>query len=884
MKKIIYEALIFLALLITGMPESGAQNLPSLPDDPAITRGNLPNDIAYYLVSNPTRKGMADMSVVWKSGLPVAADSLVEEKPVSVDTLASIAAECLAGTEIFSADSPESFLRRHGIRSGRDGFIEVRDDAVVFNFRNVNLARGESVMDSLLLLAFDMSKSYSSIINKKSLKDCGQAVIISGDINKPALQEKLKMLSMFVPEIAGNGRQDTYLWSPGDSTGFFVVRDSSSHIATVFATYLAPRIPYEYMNTVLPLVSSRMGKELGQIIRKRLYKDFATLGIPVAEVGYEYTGSSDWGGDEKYGVFVKTSPENVGNVVQVISSALSAISYRGISTLEYAEVRKVIGRKSLREAGSVIKDNEMYTDRCISSFLHGASLSSKAEMGDFFGATAMSDYEGNKFFNKFSSSLLDKTNNLTVGYVSDTCQLDSAEVKKLFTGSWNNRFSTVVSNPVNFDDTVGFAVSVERCKIKKEKSEPLSGGKLWVFANGMKAVYKKVPSGGRFWYSMIIRGGTASVFDIKAGQGAYYGDMMSLFNVRGMRPDDFGYLLSARDIDLKYRAGVSDIGIYGSAPSDAIDFLLKALVGITETEEIDSKAFSYYLECEKLRLADASGSRYARYAAIDSLMCPGYRYSVFKSESGLSESLKEDAEKFFRNQFSKVNDGVFVIVGDIDEYELKKKLQEYFGAFSVTDRVMPRPGQAFQTISGESTYIVDGKSKSLDVAMSAPVQLTTANYMAAKIASMAVEDELEARMSDVSAVLTVSDFFSVLPRDRFNLMLTLEDGSPEGFSCKTSAFVPVNMLFSLRSAVEKLAYENVSDEKLSMYKATLKNRIASYEQDPRYWVDMITRRFSDGKDLHSGYASQIDAVTADQVRDMIALLNSSGKVEYVVRP
>lgn len=45
-----------------------SQELPSLPPDQSITKGFLPNGMAYYLVSNPSAAGMADFALVRKDG------------------------------------------------------------------------------------------------------------------------------------------------------------------------------------------------------------------------------------------------------------------------------------------------------------------------------------------------------------------------------------------------------------------------------------------------------------------------------------------------------------------------------------------------------------------------------------------------------------------------------------------------------------------------------------------------------------------------------------------------------------------------------------------------------------------------------------------------
>ena len=56
------------------------------------------------------------------------------------------------------------------------------------------------------------------------------------------------------------------------------------------------------MGTALPAVSEQMGQELGMILEARLRKGLYEEGIPVSDVGYRFTGSSQWSGEEKYTV------------------------------------------------------------------------------------------------------------------------------------------------------------------------------------------------------------------------------------------------------------------------------------------------------------------------------------------------------------------------------------------------------------------------------------------------------------------------------------------------------------------------------------------------------------------------------------------------------
>ena len=74
MKKIIINLLTTILLILHAavMP---AQNLPVLPSDPAISAGQLPNGLRYYIAVNPSAKGHADFALVQKNGSETFSDT-----------------------------------------------------------------------------------------------------------------------------------------------------------------------------------------------------------------------------------------------------------------------------------------------------------------------------------------------------------------------------------------------------------------------------------------------------------------------------------------------------------------------------------------------------------------------------------------------------------------------------------------------------------------------------------------------------------------------------------------------------------------------------------------------------------------------------------------
>ena len=331
------------------------------------------------------------------------------------------------------------------------------------------------------------------------------------------------------------------------------------------------------------------------------------------------------------------------------------------------------------------------------------------------------------------------------------------------------------------------------------------------------------------------------------------------------------------------RVTVSDLNIAGMAPRPSLTLLMKALVAVAEGRTIDPDAFAYYRQCEALRIRAREGSLRDRITAIDSLMCPSYNYSSNPAVEALYPDLQDRAMKFFDSQFSRANDGVLVIVGDMEETAMRRFLQKHLGGFSTMPLASVRIRLPYQPISGWTTHIREGRRQSVEVAMSAQLPFTAENYMALQVASMAVEEAMEQAMCGRGVSVRVLSDFSAYPQERINLMISLTELDPDSLPLDERQRGPIVLLYRVRSVLSSLSGMTVPDDRIALYRDIVKNNVLSLQQDPQYWIEAVRMRYSFGKDLNTKYAEKTDAVTGETVKEIISMLNSGSKVEYVVR-
>lgn len=862
---------------LVAMTAYAASPLPSgLSPDPAVSTGVLPNGMSYYIAVNPSEKGMAEFALVRKLDV---ADSLMDR---------AVYAARASMTEVprFFSGTVRDYAARHGAASSMcrrsvPVHVSVRPDAAVYRFGSFPVSGGESVMDSTLLMIFSMVEAMEDDV------PAGDAVIVSGDVSKDAVLSKMKMLSMIVPAGGGDVPADTsYVWRDRDTVVTVVRADTSAAAARISVWYSSPRTPAEYMGTAVPVVSEHLAGILDRILGRRIVYGMKRNGIPLSGLHFRYAGSASGGGDEKYVISFTTDNSTAVQALGVLADVIADVDVNGVRESEYAGARNEYLLQQYRQALDPVTCNGRYVDECVSSFLYGSTVVSKTDRFKFLVRGDLPDSTRTRLFNNFASELLDSTRNLTVSVTADSARISGREIREMFDRAWSEAETrdTLTVYPVNMDDSLALASApAERLKIKRTRKDPVSRGTMWTFSNGMKVVYKRMQTGGIFYYDMMIRGGYSVVPDLRRGEGAFYSDILETYDIAGLQSVDFNDIMLSEGITMSSEVTVSHISLTGMAPKPSLTLLFKCLRSVANSRTVNRPAFDYYAECEMLDLGARAGTMPARKAAIDSLMCPSYHYSSDKVPENLHPDACDRAVDFFDSHFSRVNDGVLMIVGDMEETAMRRFLQKNLSGFMTEPLALARIRLPYQPISGWTTHIVEGKRQSLDIAMSAPLPFSADNYMAMKVASVALESALNRKLCGSAASARVFCDFSAYPHERVSFLISVSDLDPSVLPLVETGKDPLVLLYDVRAVLSDLSSSPVDDGTAAICRDVVKNGVASLQNDPWYWVEMVKTRFTDGKDLNTRYAEKIDAVSAGKVMEMISLLASGSRVEYVVR-
>ena len=808
------------ALLVWSITVPVQAQLPQLPLDPAVKMGSLRSGVTYYMVNSPTQKGYADVAVVQ------------ENEPLSDARKGALDAD---------------FFARMGIAPGPGGFVSEVNGNTVYRFSDVPFYKPE-VLDSTLLFAF------ARVAESRAR----QAVVICGDIDAVELKKKMDIFSMLVPRMPEHQPDSSYVWTP---TAVPVVNVTTEERPRVSVTYASARVPRDLMNTAQAVVTRQFGDEFRQLIRHRLARNLSEAGITYGVIGFDDRGSESYGGDERHTVYVEAPGEQLTQAMNVMARTLGEMDDFGVSTAEFADVKQVL-LPGMHRAAAVAPTAGEYMDRCMAHFLYGAHLATGAETIRYFSRKNVADSVETRLFNRYTQALLNRLDNFTLEVTGATDSLDTDNL--LFDYNLHYLYGSVAGSGKDYSwhsaDTAALSAGTSKVKLKGEKLEPVSGGVLWTFSNGMRVVYKQVKGSGSFSYALQLNGGLAQVQGLLEGEGAFIGPLLSLYNVAGLDPVAFQDLLQSNGISMETRVELNSMDISGSAPSDKLSLLLKSLLAVANRRSPNADAFRAY--CAQRQFLGQSLED-----ILFGKLNPGYAYSTYASAHIPSDEVRAKAHKFYEDRFSRVNDGVLILSGDLSEEGAKKMLMKYLGGFHTLRGTVVRRPVEMTTLSGVTTVSGTG-APGFYVLMDAGMSVTAAHFYTAHVAMDALRASLAQHLAGYGVAASVELRYCVQPQERFQVLILCPGA-------------PVEALPAVRAAIADAAREEASTSDIKAWKQKLEAGTSRVMATPEGFVTSLLARYSANKDITSRYAEAIAEIDGEQVQAFLEALAHGGRVEYI---
>ena len=815
-----------------------AQSLPSLPVDGKIERGTLRCGTAYYIVKNDEVKGYADISVVRRG-----------EGPLDLN-------KHLLGT---------AFFARYGVGPRPAGYFREQEGSSIIQWDRMPVY-SPTVLDSALLATFSLVAASKA----------EQAVIVAGDIDPVELKKRLDIFSMLVPPQPPVTRSaPDYVWEPAVCPTLIMKADPSRREASVRIAYASPRTRYELMNTAQSLVMGILSREFQTIAAHRIARNLRLSKVPYASLRTRYTNSTDTGGDEEFSFTVQTDSAHLDDVMRVMSGTLAAIDAFGVPVEEFQDVKKVMMADMVRR-GERPLTNRKYVERCAAHFLYGANLAPYVEETRLFARKNLADTTETRLFNDFASALLSQLTNLTLELRSPADSLDDNQA--LFDYNLAYLYGSVIEEPQDYTwrwrDTLGLESTPSRLRIKATKAEPVSGGEIWTFSNGMRVTYKQIPGSGIFDYALLMPAGLASVPGLQPGEGGYIADMLPLYEVGGIPDDRFRDYLAVNGIEMETDVRATRTVLQGTAPKQKLPTLLKCLQGLANRCSLSPRAFEAFARNAALQAETVEDRLFSE-------MEPGYALSLRRSPGTLSEATQVKAEHLYETCFSRMNQSMLVLCGDLDEATVKRLLIRTLGAFRTEKSPASRRSSRLPSRSG--TRVLSGTdTPGIHILLDTEYPLTAANYFSAGIVQEILRKQIVNSLEGSGFSAEVSCRFLSYPQERFRMLVTCLPVPKRGRSEDMPRPDALQAVSAVREGIRMAARTPIPEKDLAAYKAWALQDAKRDLTESATIVNAVVTRYGVGKDLVTRYSENIGTITSEKLLKMLRAVADGSRVEYIV--
>ena len=362
--------------------------------------------------------------------------------------------------------------------------------------------------------------------------------------------------------------------------------------------------------------------------------------------------------------------------------------------------------------------------------------------------------------------------------------------------------------------------------------------------------------------ALLLGGGLSGVTGLEEGEGGYFGDMLSLYDAAGMSAPDFRDHLAVNGIDMQTQVSLTFTSIHGSAPSSKLPSLLKALLALANNRTVNRGEFEIYLR-------NAAWARESVEDRLYKMMYPGFSYTSRKYPSALGQATQAKAAQFWESRFSRVNDGMLVIVGDVDEATVRKDLLKYIGGFRTQRGAESRKAVRYTPVSGGTQKGSEGE-KGAYVRLDAEFPLSGVNYVMAEVGADVLRRHVVAALQGTGLSTEVTTGFHSYPQERLWMVVSCEGK-------KASAALP-----AIREGIRKAAAATVSQKDVNAYKAMVLSDMNRELTAPETVVSAVVARYGIGKDMVSHYKESVNGITPASLKEMLSALASGRTAEYVV--
>lgn len=697
--------------------------MESLPDDPRVVKRSLANGFTYYLIENDLRQGYADFYLVRKVG---SVNESASERGFN-----NIISEMgVKGTRNFPNNTVARYFDELGLDQASDFSIVNGVEESYYKVENIPVARGESVVDSTLLILYNWAAGINldeeevevgkrlyennlawrlngntrgalshaaSVVNpavegERDTIDIGSykakdlrsfyyrwfipermALVAVGDIDKEVLDAKIKSLFQALPKILEKPEDKKVEFIP-HSEPIVSISPQSDLCRGDFSIYFtSPPLPESLRGSAVPFVEEYMTSMMNQLLMERLVYASQSSDLPYFCREVTFGRFMESSGQNALRIDLTTTIDGVSGVFEEVMALIQNIKSNGFTEDEFERARMwYFNELNYYYNWRIFTPNRLYAERAMDNFLNRASLASIEMRKEYMDQA--SRHIGPSQFNMFVSSHFRNGDNCVVTYTHPhNSRVESVSFKmaeKIEDRVFENGHKPYIYPPIRKPGT-----------IVGEYPDVATGAKVWNLSNGATVIFKQTQAEpNKFTFQAISKGGL-SLMDPRSGAWNYINDISAVSPAGNLSLSDMILFKRNEKIVLDRSFDLNTSRLIGGGYSANADSFFKMVYLHFTPAKVDSAVLEKYdaIKSEILLSKDFSPDEVFRDSVSTLIYNPSNYISTpsIKNFRGVNYS---SAISFINDRFSNASNFTFVIVGDLDEMRLKDMILSYIAS------------------------------------------------------------------------------------------------------------------------------------------------------------------------------------------------------------
>lgn len=917
-----------------GQPVQQDPMMQSVPNDPAVRIGVMPNGIKYYIRHNDRDPQRANFHIYYKVGA-------IQEQDHQNGLAHFLEHMAFNGSKNFPDNSLSSYLESIGVRFGENLNAETGQESTSYMVTNVPVIR-EGILDSALLILHDwagfislnhddidaergvireelrsgrnsqrrvMEAQFPVIFNNsiyakrnvigndsllssfkyQDIKDFYhkwyrpdmQAFVIVGDIDVDQVERKLLAVMADIPapsaELAAFVKEMPVI-EDNEKPLISITSDPEFKGAQVQMIFRHQPMPFDMKDKLAAQYMDIVNTLIGRMFNERLMEISQKPDAPFMGAGGDYI-----------------------SLVQAIdafylgASARDNESLRAVEAL-YTEVLRMQrggftqseldrAKASLMQNISMTYDNrdnrrnmefvQEYMSNFSSNTPYATPEIKKAiaeQLLQWINIEAVNQVAASYVRDKNSAFLVVTPKAEGVVVPTETQILDViAKVK----GSDIKAYTeNVITKPL-------VSATLKGAKVVRTAAGEL-GTTVWTLKNGVKVVLKPTKfEGGRVSMEAFQKGGTSKISDLAQLYSInLLGEFSGMAGVGEFSAIDLNRMMAGKKANVVNSVSELSQGFAGDCSTKDFETMMQLTYLRYTQPRFDKTDWDVFVSQYTSMLPSLKNNPDYIYSdsTINTVYAHNPRMSII-SEGTMSMVSLDNLAAAYKTLYSNANGMTFVFVGDFDAEAIRPMVEMYLGSLP-TGKVTAAWGTNVNEIAKgkiENRFSFPLETPKVDATQinSGTFDYTLENRLAANAISYILDMRYIKSIREEKGGtygVQVRMSFDKFPKPVFVLNIAFKTDAS-----KIDELMPI-----IAKEIQDVVSDGVSEENLRKFKEFNVKKFAENETSNSSWMYYVKNFYQNGDNFYDGYVERINGLTSDKIRDLAGKMFDQGNVVKVI--